>query len=126
MKNAIAAYLFFEYWPTFDIQIDITLSIFWEKLQSYTSWKANRSLSKQANIHINRATHYEITEKKLKISVCVCVFFLRLLFRNKKCWHFKFLMNQISGQRFIIFEKLRYRGQFLLKLRAVEVATSIH
>ena len=57
MKNARTACLFFEYWPTFDIQIDITLSVFWEKLQNYTSWKANRSLSKQANIH------YEITEK---------------------------------------------------------------
>ena len=30
------------------------------------------------------------------------------------------------GQRFIIFEKLRYGGQLLLKLRAVEVATSFH
>ena len=27
------------------------------------------------------------------------------------------------GQSFIIFEKLRYMGQLLLKLRAVEVAT---
>ena len=35
-------------------------------------------------------------------------------------------MNQIFGQRFIIFEKLRYMGQLLLKLRAVEVATSVH
>ena len=25
-----------EFWPTFDIQIDITLAIFWEKLQNYT------------------------------------------------------------------------------------------
>ena len=32
-------------------------------------------------------------------------------------------MNQIFGQRFIMFEKLRYRGQLLLKLRAAEVAT---
>ena len=35
-------------------------------------------------------------------------------------------MNQIFGQRFIIIEKVRYMGQLLLKLRAVEVATSIH
>ena len=34
-------------------------------------------------------------------------------------------MNQIFGQRFIIFEKCRYMGQLLLKLRAVEVATSV-
>ena len=53
-------------------------------------------------------------------------FFWRLLFQNKNCWHFEFLMNQIFRQRFIIFEKLRYRGQLLLKLRAVEVATSFH
>ena len=25
-----------EFWPTFDIQIDITLSMFWEKLQNCT------------------------------------------------------------------------------------------
>ena len=30
-------------------------------------------------------------------------------------------MNQIFGQSFIIFEKLRYRGQLLLKLQVVEV-----
>ena len=41
--------------PTFDIQIDITLAIFREKLQNHTN-----ILSKHANIHINRATHYEI------------------------------------------------------------------
>ena len=33
-------------------------------------------------------------------------------------------MNQISRQRFIIFEKLRCRGQLLLKLQAVEVAVN--
>ena len=38
-----------EFWPTFDIQSDMTLAISWENL-----------LSKHANIHINRATHYEI------------------------------------------------------------------
>ena len=32
-------------------------------------------------------------------------------------------MNQIFWRGFIIFEKLRYRAQLLLKLRAVEVAT---
>ena len=31
-------------------------------------------------------------------------------------------MNQIFGQRFIIFEQLRYRGQLLRKLLVVEVA----
>ena len=50
-----------EFCPTFDIQIDITLAIFWEKLQNHTFQKTHRSLSKYANIHINRATHYEIT-----------------------------------------------------------------
>ena len=53
-------------------------------------------------------------------------FFWRLLSQNKNCLHFEFLMNQIFGQRFIRFERLRYRGQLLLKLRAVEVATSFH
>ena len=31
-------------------------------------------------------------------------------------------MNQIFGQRFIIFEKLKYRGQLLLKLKVVKMA----
>ena len=50
--------------------------------------------------------------------------FWRLLFHKTNCWHLESLMNQIFGQRFIIFEKLRYMGQLLLKLLAVEVATS--
>ena len=33
-----------EFWPTFDIQIGITLAIFREKLQNYTFEKANKSL----------------------------------------------------------------------------------
>ena len=47
--------------PTFDIHIDVTLAIFWEMLQSNTYQKAHRSLSKHANIHINRATHCKMT-----------------------------------------------------------------
>ena len=50
-----------EFCSTFDIQIDITLAIFREKLQDHTFQKIHRSLSKHANIHINKATHYEIT-----------------------------------------------------------------
>ena len=43
-----------------------------------------------------------------------------------KITDFEFPVNQIFRQRLIIFEKLRYRGQLLLKLRGVEVATSFH
>ena len=50
-----------EFCATFDIQIAINFSIFWEKLQSCTFQKAHRSLSKHANIHINRAP---ITKKR--------------------------------------------------------------
>ena len=35
-------------------------------------------------------------------------------------------MNQLFGKRFIIFEKMKYRDQLLLKLQAVDVATSFH
>ena len=35
-----------EFLPTFEFKIDITLAIFWEKLQNH--------------IHINRTIHYEI------------------------------------------------------------------
>ena len=60
---------------------------------------------KHANINIKRDTHYEITT----------------LWKNKKYffggsffngWHFEFLINQIFGQKFIIFEKLRYTGKY--------------
>ena len=40
----------------------------------------------------------------------ICVFW-RLLFQKANCWHLEFLMNQIFGQRFIIFKKMRYRGK---------------
>ena len=113
-----------EFWPTYDIHFDITLAIFREKLQNHTFYKAHRSLSKHVNIPINRAAHYEITAffKIWKIYV-----FLAAPFSNtKKCWHLEFLMNQVFGQRFIILKKMKYRGQLLLKLRAVEVDTSFH
>ena len=113
----------FEFWPTFDIQISITLAIFWKKLQNYTFQKAQRSLSKLASIHINRATHYEKIALKKILKICV---FWRLLLQNKNYWHFEFLMNQILTQRFIMLEKWRYRSQLLLKLRSVKVATSFH
>ena len=49
-----------EFWPTFDIQVDITLALFWERLQNHMFYKADRNLSKHAYIHINRAAYYEI------------------------------------------------------------------
>ena len=54
---------------TFDIQDDITLTIIREKFQNHTFQKVHRSLSKLANIHINRTTPYKMTafEKYLKI-----------------------------------------------------------
>ena len=52
-----------EFWSTFDIQNDITLAIFREKLQNHTLQKAHRSLSKHVNIHMNTAIHYEITTR---------------------------------------------------------------
>ena len=55
----------------------------------------------------------------------ISVFWL-LLLQKTNCWHLGLLMNQIFGQKFIIFEKLRYMGPLLLKLRVVEVATSVH
>ena len=70
-----------EFWPTFDIKISIILPIFYKKLQSYTFQKAQRRLSKLANIHINRATHYKNDAlKKQKIRV-----FWWLVLQNKNC-----------------------------------------
>ena len=61
LKQPVYFLMAVEFWPTFDIQISKTSTIFWEKLQNYTFWKAHRSLSKHANIQTNRDTHYEIT-----------------------------------------------------------------
>ena len=61
LKQAVYCLKAVAFCPTFDIQNHITLAVFWEKLQNYTFQKADRSLSKHANIHINRATHYKIT-----------------------------------------------------------------
>ena len=51
--------------------------------------------------------------------------FWQLFFQSKNYQHFEFLMDQILGQRLIIFEKLRYRSQLLLKVRVVGVASSL-
>ena len=67
-----------EFWSTFDIQIDITLAIVWEKLQNYFFHKPHRSLSNHANIHVNRATHYKITAINQFKSFC----FLAVIFSN--------------------------------------------
>ena len=82
-----------ESWTTFDIQIDITLDIFWEMLRNHNFYKAHRCLSKSANIHVNGAYYCEIIalQKSEK-----CLIF-GSSFKEKSCWHFRFLMNQIFG-----------------------------
>ena len=66
-----------EFCSTFDIQIEIALAIFWEKLQNHAFQKTQRNLSKHASIHINRATYYE---KQLFRNMKNLSFFWRLLF----------------------------------------------
>ena len=51
-----------EFQSTFYIQISINLAIFSKKLQNCTFQKSHRSLSKHANIHINRGSLYEVTD----------------------------------------------------------------
>ena len=53
-------------------------------------------------------------------------FFGGFFFKKKNCLHLEFLANQIFWQNFMIIEKLMNRGQLLLKLRVVEVATPFH
>ena len=112
-----------EFWPTFGIHVDITLAIFVKSCKTTLSKKVYRSLLKHVTIHVYRAAHYEITAfwKYEKL-----VFFDGSFFKWKNGWHLELLMNRIFGQRFIIFKKMRYRGQVLLKWWAVEVATSFH
>ena len=62
MENAKTVRLFLkvvEFYSTFDIEIDITLGIFRKKLQNdiLEIWILTNI---DVNIHISRATHYEI------------------------------------------------------------------
>ena len=77
-----------EFGPIFDIQIDITLAIFREKLQNHTLQKSHRSLSRHTNIYINRATHYVITAFQKYENFA---FFWRFLFPKKiaDIWKFQ-------------------------------------
>ena len=59
-KKASLSLMAVKFWPTFNIQISITLARFWEKFQNDTFQEAHRSLSKHAITHINRGSHYEI------------------------------------------------------------------
>ena len=78
--------------------------------------------SPQKSFKTSRHSHKKRPLKKIK-KLC---FFGGSFFKVTFFWHFEFLMNQIFGQRFILFEKWRYRSQLLLKLRAAEVATLFH
>ena len=60
-----------EFWPTFDIQIDMTLAISWQKLHNYTFSIAHSSLLRHTSIYSNRG--HLIKHKKY-------VFFWWLLF----------------------------------------------
>ena len=51
----------FELWATFEIQIDITLTIIWKILGKCIFQKAHISFPKHGNIHINEATNYKAT-----------------------------------------------------------------
>ena len=74
------------FWPTFDIQIDITFGYILEKI---------------AKLHfLESPQHSYQWGHPLRNKI---VYFWRLYFQNKNCCHFEFLMNQIFGQRFIIF-----------------------
>ena len=101
MKNTKYTCLFLsavKFWLIFDNQISITLT-------KVHFLEARRSLSKHANIHIDRVTP------------------LGLFIQNQNCSHFELLMNQLLAQRLIIFAKWGYRSKLSLKLRAIEVAT---
>ena len=110
------------------------MSYFWHSNWYYFGYISGKVakphfLDKTTGVSQNKSKFISIgplitKQRPLKIwKICV---FWRLLFQKTNCWHLKFFMNQIFEQRFIIFEKLRYMGQLLLKLRAVKVATSVH
>ena len=104
-----------EFCSTFDIQIDIPCKS--------TLFRKRRELSQNTStfIPIGPPITKQRPFKKIK-ELC----FFAVLFQNGNWWRFKFLMNQILGQRFIMSEKLRYGSQLWLKLRAVKVATTFH
>ena len=88
LKESVYFLKIVEFCPIFDIQIDITSTIFREQLQNHTFQKAHRSLSKHTNIYINRATHYEVTAFKNMKNLC---FFGGYFFQKKiaDIWKFQ-------------------------------------
>ena len=83
------------------IQIDITSTIFCEKLQNWL-------FRKPTEVSKNMPTFISIRPPITKWKRCS---FWWLFFRNKNCSHFEFSINQIFGQRFTILQKVRYKSQ---------------
>ena len=118
-----------EFYSTFDIQIAIALAIFWEKLQNYTIQKTHRSLSKYANIHINRATHYEITAlqkyEKSEFLLAVPFFKKKLLtfgiFNESNIWAKVYHIWKIEGYWSGNVEIMGRRSCYFSSLNIVQI-----
>ena len=86
-----------------------------------------RFLQKPTGVSQNLPTFISIglpdTKKKDKTFI---VLFGCSFISKKNCWDFQFFIFQIFEQRFVIFEKLRYMSQLLLKLQVVKVATAFN
>ena len=73
MENTRKTCLFLravEVWPTFDIQINITLAVFWEKLQNYTFRKPTEVSQNTPTFIPMGDSHYEVTALKKMKNLC--------------------------------------------------------
>ena len=111
-----------DFCSTFDTQIDITLAIFQESCKT-TLFRKPTEVSQNTPTFISIGP--PITKSRPFKNMQNLCFFGGSFF--KKILQTFGIFDELNfGQKFIIFEKVRCRGQLLLKLRAVEVATSFH
>ena len=96
LKEPVYCLRVVKFWPTSDIQISITLAIFWECCETALLRNSHKSLKRSHHSQKSHPLRNNGPLKKWKI----CVFWW-LFLHNKNCWRFEFLT---FGQRFI-FEK---------------------
>ena len=101
VKQAVYFLKAIEFWPTFDIQVDITL--YFGKSCKTTPFRTPTETYQNTSTLISIALPIP-KQQPCKNMRNLC-FFGGSFFKWKNCWHLEFLMNQIFGQRFIVFKK---------------------
>ena len=123
LKQPVYVFKAFEFWPTFDIQIDTVLAIFWGMFQNDTNYRKPTEVTQNTPTFIS--IDHTLWNKGSYKNEKICVF-LGLFFQNKNCWHFEFLMNHIFGQRFENLKNWGIRANYCWNYGLLYVATLVH